>query len=199
MLEFYSYNNVDSLLGSDVWELYEKSFPAEEKRLPQEQAIAMSRHDYHALGIYDNDRIVGLLFFFELGGIMRPVDEDSNGPVSVSITEYVYIDHFALIPEFSESDTESEILKAFCGGRKVIMEAKPPLDVSDEKRLSFLAGSGFAVNEDYLYIHPGYTTGTNPYSRLLLTYPEAEDEEMLKELDKNIKLTLRAPDELHCE
>ena len=94
---------------AEAMTIYREAFPHRERRDDATQAAALADPAFRAEGIWLNDKIAGLVFYWE-----HP--------------EFHYIEHLALSPAMRARNIGSEVLETFCRNRRVILEIEPPED-----------------------------------------------------------------------
>ena len=104
---------------AEAMTIYREAFPRRERRNDATQAAALADPAFRAEGIWLNDKIAGLVFYWE-----HP--------------EFHYIEHLALSPAMRARNIGSEVLETFCRNRRVILEIEPPEDTLTVRRLRFL-------------------------------------------------------------
>ncbi|MBF8963271.1 GNAT family N-acetyltransferase [Pontibacter sp. FD36] len=147
--------NASHHLFEEAWELYEQSFPLEERRPLHRQLDIMSHASYHFELILREDALVGILLWW-------------------SFEEVRYIEHFATVPALRGRGYGKLILEAFVSRntRPVLLEVEPPHEEIQQRRIRFYEQSGFILN-DHTYQQPPYHQGQQPLTLLLMSYPAA--------------------------
>ncbi len=138
---------------AEAMTIYREAFPPRERRDEATQAAALADPAFRADGIRLNGKIAGLVFYWE-----HPA--------------FHYIEHLALSPAMRGRNIGSEVLQAFCRGRRVILEIEPPEDPATVRRLRFYEHAGFVANP-HPYIHPSYGEPAEPHRLVLMSRPEA--------------------------
>lgn len=134
-------------------EIYKASFPIFEQRTMEDQIKALEVEDYHFNVIYDGDKMVGILLYWDMNG-------------------YKYIEHFAIDSSLRGKNYGSRVLKEFCTNNKnVILEIDPPIDEISIKRLNFYSKLGFKL-QDFNHIHPSYRKECKSHSLKIMTFNE---------------------------
>lgn len=155
MLEFKRLNDVNTEDFAMAWALYERAFPLNERRALLCHETAMRQEsDFVCLSLYDNERFVGLLFYWVL-------------------SECVYVEHLAV----SESTRGQGIGKAALkyvaqSGLPIILEIEPPSDAVSVARLRFYESAGYH-RLPYEHYQLPYHRGEMPLRLELLSYPAA--------------------------
>ncbi len=138
---------------AEAMTIYREAFPRRERRDDATQAAALADPAFRAEGIWLNDKIAGLVFYWE-----HP--------------EFHYIEHLALSPAMRARNIGSEVLETFCRNRRVILEIEPPEDTLTVRRLRFYERAGFVANP-HSYIHPSYGEPAEPHRLVLMSSPKA--------------------------
>lgn|GEM_PF-221703 len=139
------------------WEIYELSFPSDERRSLEAHARMLQHPNYKFH--YHKDatgRVVGILAAWELGE-----------------RDFSFIEHLAVAREARQQGIGSEIVREFIRGRqKVVLEVEPE-DASPEaaRRVEFYQKLGFQRNE-YDYFQPPYDDAKKPIQMRILSYPQ---------------------------
>lgn len=134
-------------------EIYKYSFPDFERRKEKDQLEALEDNRYHFEVIYDEEQLVGILLYWDMGS-------------------YKYIEHFAIDKNLRGKSYGSKILREFCRRNKnIVLEIDPPIDRVSIKRLNFYKNLGFTL-EEYDYSHPSYRKDCKRHSLKLMTYGE---------------------------
>ena len=142
--------NADSFYFADAWNLYEKSFPENEKRTLKEQKIILNNDLYHAKAIIKDEKFIGILFYWVF-------------------CEYAFVEHFALDVYCQGKSYGTKILNEFLDKyENVVLEIEPIVDEKTEKRLRFYERLGFIVNEINHFQVP-FRTGDEKLKLLFLS------------------------------
>ena len=136
-LQFIPFKSRSDKGWAEAWELYEKSFPYNERWNAEGYDRAFGDPNFEADGIWRGDEFIGILFHWGADG-------------------YRYVEHLAVSPALRGQNMGSAALSAFCRkvGR-VILEIDPPADDISIRRLHFYERLGFVANP-YRYIHPSF-------------------------------------------
>ncbi|WP_299578182.1 GNAT family N-acetyltransferase [uncultured Sunxiuqinia sp.] len=165
MRRFRLYNDTDQRLA-DAWNLYEQSFPSEERRSWHLQQEIMKHESYHFDLILVDEAFVGILLWWEFETIR-------------------YIEHFAISSTQRNSGLGKRCLEAFLAEshQQVLLEVEKPEDSLKQRRIGFYERIGFYLN-NYDYAQPPYQEGGPFVELLLMSYPAA-----LSEADFQVFLT----------
>ncbi|WP_299818325.1 GNAT family N-acetyltransferase [uncultured Pontibacter sp.] len=140
-------------LFEEAWELYQNSFPLEERRPLPWQLDIMPQANYHFELILQEGSFIGLLLWW-------------------SFEEVRYIEHFATVPAVRGKGYGKRILHAFVNRdtRPVLLEVELPQEEIKRRRIRFYEQSGFVLNHHF-YQQPSYHQGQQPLTLLLMSYP----------------------------
>lgn len=138
-------------LFNKAMDLYKKSFPEHEQRLPASQAEIMGNDAYHFDAICDNGKFVGEILYWDIGGAY-------------------YIEHFCVLPEKRNMHYGQRILDAYAD-MPLILEIDPPTDETAQRRKRFYERCGFTENT-YKHIHPPYRRENSGHELVVMSSPE---------------------------
>ena len=149
-LQFIPFKSRADKGWAEAWELYEKSFPYNERWSEEAYDRAFGDPNFEADGIWRGDEFIGILFHWGADG-------------------YRYVEHLAVSPALRGQNMGSAALSAFCRkvGR-VILEIDPPVDDISIRRLHFYERLGFVANP-YQYIHPSFRKPFTPHRLVLMS------------------------------
>ena len=139
-------------LWSDVWTLYEASFPACERWRAEAYDRAFDDRAFEADAILCGEAFAGLLFHWTCDGLH-------------------YTEHLAVSPRLRGQRIGSRALEAFCRNRRVVLEIDPPEDEVSIRRLHFYERLGFVANP-YDYVHPSYRSPFHPHRLVVMSRPD---------------------------
>ena len=129
-----------------------ESFIPEEIRDEKEARAVLGEKNYTAYKIYENDVWVGFITLWEL-------------------SDFAFVEHFVIFSEFRGRGLGAKCLKEVKGMyEKLVLEAEPPIDEIQKRRIGFYNRCGFFAN-DYPYIQPSYREGGVGVTLLLMSYP----------------------------
>ena len=131
--------------------LYRAAFPAKEIRSAKDHLRALQDPLYTAEGVWLKGRFAGLLYYWKFG--------DSR-----------YVEHLAVNPALRGRHIGSEVLAAFCRGKRVILEIDPPEDPVAVRRLHFYERLGFVSNPQR-FLHPSFQKPFETHRLVLMSYP----------------------------
>lgn len=162
-LKFERIQTTEHKFFMQVWRLYKKSFPAEERRQLRTQKKIMNNPIYHFELITKEERFIGFIFWWEFNNML-------------------YIEHLATQLCLRGKGYGLQILKYLMSrqNKSIILEVEHPTDNISKRRIEFYRRAGFVLNTQP-YKHPPYKKGGEYVSLMLMTYPDAIKEEELNE------------------
>ena len=117
-LQFIPFKSRSDKGWAEAWELYEKSFPYNERWNAEGYDRAFGDPNFEADGIWRGEEFIGILFHWKAG-------------------DFHYVEHLAVSPRLRGQNMGSNALAAFAEGRRVILEIDPPEDEISVLRLHF--------------------------------------------------------------
>lgn len=160
-MDFIAFNDLDTARQEAVWNLYETSFPAHERRSRSAQQTAFGDELAHGdLVLDEKGRVAALLFYWTQG-------------------ELLFVEFLAVDPAMRGHQLGSRIMTALrekYPAHTLVLEIEPPIDELTIRRLHFYERLGFHRN-DYDYTHPSYRTGAqaHPHQLVILSQGQALD------------------------
>ena len=154
--------NLSDTFFQMAWELYEGSFPLEERRLKDAQARVMKNPDYNFDIVINNKQFIGFILWWDFEAIR-------------------YVEHFATSPQQRNKGFGKLILEKFIksNDKPILLEVELPHSTINQRRIKFYERTGFKLNPHY-YEVPPIQEGHSPLQLLLMSYPNllsAEDVE----------------------
>lgn len=135
-----------------AFQLYQSSFPAEERRDDSEQQRVLKKEDYHFDLIMMDDTFVGVMLYWET-------------------ESFVFLEHFTTLPELRGKGYGKSALDLLKEKNKIILlEIEPPIDDITQRRYHFYKRNGFTMNP-YYHIQAKYHLGDEDLELKVLTYP----------------------------
>ncbi len=135
-----------------VFDLMVEAFPVDERRTFDEQRELLSNPIFDIYVLKDEDA------------------GDIKGFISIyRFDKFTYVEHFAVNPKYRNLGLGHEVLSnltALFG--KLLLEVEVPETEQAKRRIGFYERNGFYLN-DYPYIQPPISKGTNPIPLLLMT------------------------------
>jgi len=149
-----------------AWELYEGSFPLEERRLLDAQSRVMKKPNYHFDTIIDEKQLIGFLLWWEF-------------------ETHSYIDHFATSTQQRNKGFGKLILEKFMDSnyKPILLEVELPNSTINQRRIKFYERIGFKLNQHYYEIPP-LKEGQSPLPLLLMSYPSLLSKNDVKQFIK---------------
>ena len=153
-MEFIKIENSDSQEFKDAWEIYESSFPSDERRTLKLQKELIKNNQYNFFIVTKNNVLVAII-------------TDWN------FEDFLFVEHLAVKEDLRGKGIGTELLKEYISKnkQKIVLEVERPETEIATKRIKFYEKIGFNLN-DFDYIQPAYGKEKNPVPMLLMTYPE---------------------------
>lgn len=145
--------NSDDQYYTEFWRIYSASFPLYERREIEQQAVIFHKPGY-LLTIFISDNVF-------------------IGFISSWITkEFIFIEHFAIAPEFRNQGQGNAVLNVFIESNSfpIILEIEPPVDKITRSRLRFYESLNFKIN-NHNHSQPAYHKKDEPVPMKILSYP----------------------------
>ena len=136
-----------------IYSEMEKSFIREEIRDYDSALETLNEESYSIYHALDGDIRVGFMTVWELSG-------------------FAFLEHFVTYESFRNKGYGQKaltLLKEKFG--RIILEAEPPLEDIQKRRISFYQRNGFRKN-DFPYIQPPYRASDTGVGLILMSYPE---------------------------
>ena len=154
--------DTNSTVFERAFEIYELSFPYDERRDRAEHERIMKHPDYRCALIMRCDELLGIAFYWEL-------------------PELIFLEHLATHPEIRGQGIGSgalELLRKM--GKTVILEIEPPVDELTYRRYGFYKRNGFTMNPHH-HIQAKYHEGDSDLELKILTSPEIISDEKYRD------------------
>lgn len=143
--------NCDKKYFSQAWELYENSFPIEEKRTPKEQEIISKDERYNPIIFLKDDEVVAILFFWQY-------------------EKHTFIEHLAISHKLRGQSYGSKIIEDFLEKYKnVVLEIELISDEITQKRFNFYKRFNFIIN-DYKHFQIPFRKDAKELELLILSH-----------------------------
>ncbi|MDR0368510.1 MAG: GNAT family N-acetyltransferase [Bacteroidales bacterium] len=150
--------DTDNPMWKEAMDIYDVSFPAEEKRSHQKHVqLIQENNAYHFYAATENRTVVGMLVLWELQG-------------------FVYLDYLATSPHFRNKGFGKQIierLKALFALPMVLEVELPKTDLA-KRRTAFYMRLGFHLS-DFPYYMPDYTCPQKKIHMYLMSFPAPID------------------------
>lgn len=152
-MERIALSDMDHIYFSEAWDLYEASIPKEERRSLMGQQRIFGLEEYHFEVIFMGDAMIGLLLWW-------------------GFKEFVFIEHFATMPNVRGKGYGGKILREFLEAQKrqVVLEVEPPEDELKKRRIVFYGKLGFVFNSHF-YKQPPMQEGCGSMQLYLMSWP----------------------------
>jgi ribosomal protein S18 acetylase RimI-like enzyme len=164
MIQLHPVINRDKL-NFDLRQVYETSFPADERREWEQLLELLNNTQFCLYEIYDQQRFLGFISIWDL-------------------TEFSFIEHFAIQDAEQGKGygtlTIDHVLAM--NSKPIILEVEEPITENARKRIAFYERLNFTVN-DFSYFQPAYSIGKSSVKMQLMSYPikiEVADFERIK-------------------
>lgn len=147
--------NIDDPYFDEFWRISTISFPIIERRTIEQQTDVMNTSGYSIFVFTDNNLFCnGLISFWKT-------------------TEFIFIEHFAIAPEFRNQGIGKAILTHFLENciEPIILEIELPVDLTARRRLQFYESLRFKLN-DHLHYQPPYHQFDDPVPMKILSFPD---------------------------
>jgi len=155
MLELIRLQSVNHDLFAQAWQLYEQSFPTDERRTIANQAPLLTYEVYHFNAVLFQDRFVGLILWWKFDTVC-------------------FIEHIATSPAIRGKGIGSRIITQFQrnNAEHILLEVDLPKDDISQRRILFYQRLGFQLNQ-HPYQQPALNEDSQPVDLLLMSYPHA--------------------------
>ena len=152
-MEFLKIEPEDKSRWSEVWKLYEESFPVAERRKAEDHLSACNDNRFFPLSVWDGNQLIGLMFFWEWDN-------------------YRYLEHLAVNPDLRGHGYGTQLLNYLRESKHtIILEIDPLINELSVRRLQFYERSGFTLTP-YRFVHLPYQLDGIKQELLILSYPK---------------------------
>lgn len=101
--------------------------------------------------------------------------------------EFIYIEHFCILPEMRGKKYGQKALELLGGERKtVILEIAPPIDDVSVRRKRFYERSGYQANR-FAHVHPPYKKGFKGHDLVVMSSPDQLSEAEYRAFNSYLK------------
>ena len=159
-MEFKRIDDINDVDFADAWEIYEYSFPDDEKRSLDAQRIAFKEKIYGFYAAKKDNQVIGLMAVWDIG-------------------DYYFVDHIATSKELRGQGLGAQVMREFIAQhqKRFVLEVEPPTAGEMEKRrIGFYERLGYKFN-NYDYTQPPMEPGKDTVKLFLMTYPDEMTEE----------------------
>ena len=152
-----------------IYKELEKNFIREERRDYYEARATLSDKSYTVYHIANNGERVGFITLWEL-------------------SDFIFVEHFVIYEQYRSLGygglTLSLLRNEF---ESIVLEAEPPIDDIQKRRIAFYERNGFSINE-VSYIQPSYHESGDEVPLMLMSYPSKlkDTEKVISEIYKTV-------------
>ncbi len=134
----------------EMYSIMEKSFPLEEYR-PYNEQKELFENEYYKVYVEKDTFVKGFIAVWDFA-------------------EFLYIEHFAVNPEYRNQGIGAKILKEITSlyRKTVCLEVEPPKNEMTKRRVSFYERNGFFLN-GYPYVQPPISKGKSPVPLMIMS------------------------------
>ncbi len=157
-------------IWSEFYNLYQVSFPLDERRSEQDLISMFDSPKFHPCIITLQNQFVGLFNYWDF-------------------EIFSYIEHFAVSPELRGRGIGKSIIHEFSESNTIILECEHPIDEISMRRLTFYESLGFQPFP-YAYTQPPYSSEKNPLEMLLLTNSSQKDQSTFNKISSIIAISV---------
>jgi ribosomal protein S18 acetylase RimI-like enzyme len=140
-------------LNADVRQIYEESFPEDERRDWLQLADLITNRLFNFSLIYNDQNLIGIAAVWDLA-------------------DFIFVEHFAIRAEERGKGFGNELVhQIISNGTIVLLEVEHPISEIAKKRIRFYERLNFRIS-DSEYFQPPYSKTKNIVKMLLMSYPE---------------------------
>ena len=171
-MEFIKLENSDSAEFKEAWEIYESSFPSDERRTLDLQKELIKNKQYNFFIVLKDKILVAIITDWTFG-------------------DFLFVEHFAVKENLRGKGIGTELLKKYISKnkQKIVLEVERPDTELATKRIKFCDKNGFKLN-NFDYIQPPYGKDKNPVPLFLMTYPEKINESEFSSIREKLHITV---------
>ena len=143
----------ESGLWHRVEQLYSEAFPPEERRTTERMRALAESGRLRVGAVVRGGEFCGFITWWDFG-------------------EFVYGEHFAVLPGCRGGGIGGEVIDAFTAmadGRMVVIEVELPTGELERRRIGFYERHGFAI-ADFAYMQPPYEAGYDSLPLHIMTH-----------------------------
>ncbi len=136
-----------------AWEIYESSFPSDERRNLAQQSALLKNSAYKFLVAYEDGQIVGIIAAWDLD-------------------DFAFIEHFAIKEGIRGKGFGTQLLREYLNAARkpVVLETERPDNDIARRSINFYEKLGFKLNT-HDYTQPSYSSAKKPVKLFLMTHP----------------------------
>ena len=137
-MKFIKLENAESQEFKDAWEIYESSFPLDERRNLGFQKELIKNKQYNFFIVTKDNILVAIITDWNFG-------------------DFLFMEHLAVNKDLRGKGIGTELLKEYLSKnkQKIVLEVERPENEITAKRIEFYEKIGFKPN-DFDYIQPPY-------------------------------------------
>jgi len=141
-------------LNDDLKQIYEDSFPSDERREWLEISELIQHLNFIIYRIFINDELIGLISVWNL-------------------SHFIFIEHFAIHKKLHGKKLGTQVINQVIteSDKTVIVEVEEPINDTAQRRIVFYERLGFVVFSG-IYYQPPYSAEKNKVKMLLMSYPD---------------------------
>lgn len=142
-------------IWSEFYNLYQVSFPSDERRSEQDLISMFDSPIFHPCIISLQNQFIGLFNYWDF-------------------ETFFYIEHFAIISKLRDNGIGKMVMNNFQVDKTVILECEIPADETSERRMNFYKNIDFQPFP-FTYTQPPYSPENKSLEMLLLTNASQRD------------------------
>ena len=152
VLEMKSLKIESEIYFDEFWQIYNRSFPKNEKRSLKQQIDVLSCANYFVECHFNSLVMVGFIGYWVF-------------------EKFIFLEHLAIKSNFRSQGFGSKLMNNFTNKftLPIILEIEPEIDATTQRRYNFYKSLGF-VRNDFEHYQPPYQIGDNPVRLNILTY-----------------------------
>jgi len=168
MIPFYQIKSGQDKWYDKFYAVYSVSFPIFEQRNKEQQKYAFTFDNYHLDCLIDRDRFLAFIAYWDF-------------------KEYIYIEHFAVNPDYRGENIGSQTLQSLIDSKQkmILLEIDPLTTDIAHKRFRFYERLGFVANP-YTHHHPPYNKEFPAHELIVLSHGKAIDETLYNTFYKDL-------------
>ena len=134
-----------------VFALMEESFPRDEHRPYEGQKALLSNPSYKIYVPEEEEKLIAFMAVW-------------------CLSEFLFLEHFAVAPAWRNRGLGGRLLSELSAlsGKRVVLEAEPPIEEMARRRIGFYVRNGFSLNS-HPYYQPALTEELSPVPLQLMT------------------------------
>ncbi len=164
-------------LNDDLKQIYEDSFPSDERREWLEISELIQHPKFIIYRIYNNEELIGLITVWNLN-------------------HFIFIEHFAIRQNLRGKLLGTQVVNQVITecDKTVIVEVEEPINDTAQRRIAFYERLGFVVFSG-IYYQPPYSNGKNRVKMMLMSFPNQLTTIEFSEVKSSIyRIVYKAPE-----